>query len=48
MNGPGLEAAFINVLCPLAEAGEALCAHTSCGVFLDCDQDGTDNLLLHS
>ena len=23
---------------------EALSAHTSCGVFLECDQDGTENL----
>ena len=45
MNGPGPEAALINVLCPL-EAGEPLSAHTSCWVFLECDQDGTDNLLL--
>ena len=34
------------VLCPRkAEAGaEALSAHTSCEVFLECDQDGTENL----
>ena len=29
------------VLCPRLAEAEALGAHTSCGVFLDCDQDGT-------
>ena len=29
------------VLCPPMAEAEALGAHTSCGVFLDCDQDGT-------